>query len=150
MDRKITCKILDGVLVPLDSQTREWIDGLSDGRVVKLSLSTGPRTRDQNSLIHMIYADIQRQTEWTLKEVTRHCKLQHGVPILLRDDAEFHEMWAGRFVMVDYELQSELMDWLPITRRMNKKQATEYIDAIVMDFSQQGYFIRLPGDQYEA
>lgn len=147
---KLSFYKVDGQLQPSNRETRAWVDALDDNQHVKLQISAPRRSLDQNALIHALYNAVQQQCDWSTDEVTQYAKLHHGVPILRRDDQGFSERWAELTRHLDYEQKLKLMDWLPVTRLMTKAQATEYIDAIIMDFTKQGYAIVMPGDQYAA
>jgi len=138
------------MLAPADTETREYLGELMPNARIKLQLSVPPRSNDQNALMHAIQTEVQRQTDWSKDEIEEYCKLMHGVPILLAQDADFAKRWDELVYRtgMTYELQLKLMRWLAVTRLMSKKQMTDYIDATIMDFSSQGYVITLPGDSY--
>jgi hypothetical protein len=45
-----------------------------------------------------------------------------------------------------YEEKLEAMDILPVTRLMTKEQGTAYIDAIIREYSRQGYSLVSPSE----
>lgn len=137
-------------LVPGDAETREWLGSMSPHSRVKLQVAAPPRSNDQNALYHAMLAALADQLGWTKEELEAHCKLTHGVPILITEDAAFAKRWEEVGQPLDGELQLKLMEWLPVTRLMTKKQMTLYIDMIIMEFTRQGYYIPMPGDTYAA
>lgn len=153
MEQKLTFTLVEFEsgprnLVPADSETREYLGNLMPHSRLKLTVAAPPATRDQNAFIHVLYSQVQSQVEWEKGEVEAHCKLTHGVSILRRDDKSFADRWAESTSGLEYEQLLKLMEWFPVTRLMNKRQKSEYIDTIIMDFSKQGYAIALPGDHY--
>ena len=133
-------------LMPADAETREYLGSLSSHSRVKLLHANPPRSTDQNGLYHVMLAALADQLGWTKEELEAHCKLTHGVPILVAEDAGFAARWEETGQKLPYEAQLKLMSWLPVTRLMSKKQMTLYIDAIIMEFTKQGYYIPMPGD----
>ena len=97
------------------------------------------RTLPQNDLIYMLYADIERYTEGEgIVDIRRRCKLHYGVPILRAHDEEFRKVYDKSVKPLPYEDKLEIMDFLPVTSRMKKPQATEYIETIMREYSQRG------------
>ena len=93
----------------------------------------------QNDLIYMLYADIERYTEGEgIVDIRRRCKLHYGVPILRAHDEEFRKVYDKSVKPLPYEDKLEIMDFLPVTSRMKKPQATEYIETIMREYSQRG------------
>lgn len=98
-----------------------------------------PRSLPQNALINAMYGEIadQRDGEGVV-DIRRRCKLHYGVPILRAHDEEFRSVYDKVVKPHDYETKLEIMDFLPVTSRMKKPQATEYIDTVMREYSQQG------------
>lgn len=69
------------------------------------------------------------------------CKLRFGVFILRRDDLRFREIYDKRVRPFDYEAKMEIMEYLPVTSLMNKKQKTEYLKAIINDYTIKGVYL---------
>jgi hypothetical protein len=105
------------------------------------------RSLDQNEMIHALYKQIaeQKQDE-SFKDIRRHCKLHSGVPILRRDQQEFRNFYDTALKRLDYEFKLESMDFVPVTSRMNKKQASEYIEEVIREYSQQGLCLLHPSE----
>lgn len=107
------------------------------------------RSLDQNEMIHAIYKQVaeQKQDE-SFRDIRRHCKLHHGIPILRRDQSAFREFYDKGLKGLDYQFKLESMDFVPVTSRMSKKQASEYIDEIIREYSQQGLCLVHPSEVY--
>jgi hypothetical protein len=105
----------------------------------KAQLYEPPRSIDQNALIHAMYADIAKQSDGEgVVDVRRRCKLHYGVPILRAHDEEFRSVYDKMVKPHDYEDKLAIMDFLPVTSRMKKPQATEYIDTVQREYAQRG------------
>jgi hypothetical protein len=119
---------------------------LSGKRVVVEFVPEG-RSLDQNEMIHAIYKQVaeQKQDE-SFRDIRRHCKLHSGVPILRRDQQQFRDFYDTALKHLDYQFKLESMDFVPVTSRMSKKQATEYIDEIIREYSQQGLCLLHPSE----
>lgn len=89
-----------------------------------------PRSLDQNALINCAYADISQSTEEGVVDVRRRCKLHFGVPILRAHDEEFRGVYDKIVRPHAYEDKLSIMDFLPVTSRMKKPQASEYLDTL--------------------
>lgn len=83
-------------------------------------------------------------------DVRAHCKLNHGVKMLVTEDEEFRAKWYAmikdRFT---YEEKLALMVEpfnFPVSSQMNTKQMTRFLDAIYREFSAQGVPLTVPDD----
>ena len=94
----------------------------------------GPRSLDQNDRINAMYRDIAEHTGEGVVAIRRHCKLHFGVPILRAHDAEFRGVYDRIIKPHDYPDKLEIMDYLPVTSRMKKPQASEYIDTVQREY----------------
>ena len=105
------------------------------------------RTLDQNALSHKLYSEIASQLEdQSIEDVRRECKLTIGIPILRSDD-HFRALYDKSIkATLDYDEKLECMAWFPVTRLMDKKQFSDYIDQIIRDYSQRGVSIVFPGE----
>lgn len=108
------------------------------------------RSLDQNAMFYALYTQIAAQAgDQSVKDVRRECKLTIGVPILRASDPEFKLLYDKCIKdALTYEEKLAAMDVLPVTRRMDKKQGTEYIDTILRDYSKQGYALINPSEDY--
>ena len=127
----------------------EYVNGqLLAGKRVTVEFVDEHRTLDQNALINAMYGQISKSKEdETVQEIRRYCKLHHGVPILRRDSEKFQSLYDKVIKPHDYATKLQMMDYLPVTSEMGKKQATEYIDTVVREYANQGVFIQMPGDE---
>lgn len=108
------------------------------------------RSIEQNKLQHLWMFEIAQQWEGhTADQVRGYCKLTFGIPIRCEDD-EFRMAYEQDLRPLTYEHQLRLMmhphDY-PVTRDMNTKQMTQYLDAINRHFAEQGMELTQPDEQ---
>ena len=106
------------------------------------------RSIEQNRLQRKWVQEIAEQRGDESAEYYRgYCKLRFGVPIMRRDDDTFREKYDRIIKGLPYETKIELMmepmDF-PVTRMMNVKQKSEYLDAINRHFAEQGVVLTQP------
>ena len=110
----------------------------------------GKRSLKQNALQRKWVGEIAGQLgDQTLEEVRGYCKLTIGVPILRAENEEFREAYDATVRPLPYELKLKLMmepfDFA-VTRKMNTKQFTAYLDGVHRHFSEKGIVLTDPGD----
>lgn len=110
----------------------------------------GKRTLKQNALNRKWMGEIATQLgDQTQEEVRGYCKLTLGVPILRAENDEFREKYDAIVRPLPYELKLKLMmepfDFA-VTRKMNTKQFTAYLDGVHRHFSAKGFGLTDPGD----
>lgn len=110
----------------------------------------GKRSLKQNALQRKWVGEIAGQLgDQTLEEVRGYCKLTIGVPILRAENDEFREAYDATVRPLPYELKLKLMmepfDFA-VTRKMNTKQFTAYLDGVHRHFSEKGIALTDPGD----
>lgn len=133
-DRRMLIRFLEGQALPL---------------TVSLSKG-GKRTLKQNRLQRQWLNEIAEQLgDQTPEEVRGYCKLTIGVPILRAENEAFRERYDAIVRPLPYEQKLQLMmeplDF-PISRIMNTKQATTYLDGIHRHFADKGIVLTDPGD----
>ncbi len=106
------------------------------------------RTNEQNKLQRKWISEISEQLgDQTFEEVRGYCKLTIGVPILREQNEDFCETYDRVIKPLSYEHKLQMMMEpidVPITRIMNTKQKTEYLDGIHRHFSSQGIILTIP------
>lgn len=106
------------------------------------------RSLDQNRLQRQWQREISEQLgDRTPEEVRGHCKLHHGVPIMRHASDGFRETYDRVIRPLPYEQKLALMMApldMPVTRLMNTRQHTEYLDAIHREFTQMGLVLTDP------
>lgn len=119
------------------------------GKRVVVEFVPETRSLDQNALINKLYEVVasQKQDE-TIREIRAHCKLHYGVPILRANNDKFREGYDRALKGLAYEDKLWVMEEFPVTRLMNKAQATEYIDTVIREYSKQGIQIVMPGEDW--
>jgi len=124
---------------------RDHVGGLdlSQKWRVKVEPYQPTRSFDQNSIINAMYGDIANQSDHEgVVDVRRRCKLHFGVPILRAHDADFRAVYDKIVRPHDYEDKLKIMDFLPVTSRMKKPQATEYIETVMREHVQKGFVFK--------
>lgn len=125
----------------------EHVDALAEllkGRKLPLTVSWtqgAPRTGAQNRLAQKWYSEIAAQMgDRDREEVRSECKLVFGVPILRRDDVAFCESYDRILKPLGYDEKLEAIRVfdLPVTRLLNTKQMSEYMDQVQRHWLQQG------------
>ena len=100
------------------------------------------RSNPQNNLSFLIYTRIAKTLYGNNVIHARcECKLRLGVFILRRDDLRFREIYDKRVRPLDYEAKLEIMEYFPVTSIMNKKQKTEYLKAVINDYTLKGVYL---------
>ena len=99
------------------------------------------RSVAQNRRQRYLINEIAEQTYQTAEEVRAYCKLTVGVPILRASSELFAEKYDRLIKPLPYEAKLEMMAEpidFPVSRLLNTKQTTEYLDEIARRFSEQG------------
>ena len=109
--------------VYLDGRKRPFTVDVTDGR---------DRSAEQNRLSHKWYAEIAEQTGEAVEDVRARCKLEIGVPILRDGSEPFRKTYDRLIRPLDYADKLALIRDadVPITRLMNVRQMTAYMDIV--------------------
>ena len=123
-------------------------NALLAGKPFVVQVVQAKRTLDQNAISHAIYTQIASQLEdQTVQEVRAECKLRFGIPILRTGNPDFKAMYDKAIrATLDYEEKLKAMEFLPVTRLMDKAQFSEYLDTVIREYSKQGVSILMPGE----
>jgi hypothetical protein len=124
-------------------------NALLAGKPFVVQVVQAKRTLDQNAISHAIYTQIASQLEdQTVQEVRAECKLRFGIPILRAGNPDFKAMYDKAIrATLDYEEKLKAMEFLPVTRLMDKAQFSEYLDTVIREFSKAGVSILMPGEE---
>ena len=124
-------------------------NALLSGKPFVVQVVQAKRTLDQNAISHAIYTQIASQLEdQTVQEVRAECKLRFGIPILRAGNPDFKAMYDKAIrATLDYEEKLKAMEFLPVTRLMDKAQFSEYLDTVIREYSKQGVSILMPGEE---
>lgn len=112
--------------------------------------AVGKRSARQNRLNRQWMLDIAEQMDgWEAEYARGYCKLHFGIPILRNEDEGFCAEYDAVVRPLPYEMKLRLM-MVPfdfgVTRLMNVRQQTAYLDAVHRHFSDQGVALTDPGD----
>jgi hypothetical protein len=123
-------------------------NALLAGKPFVVQVVQAKRTLDQNAISHAIYTQIASQLEdQTVQEVRAECKLRFGIPILRAGNPDFKAMYDKAIrATLSYEEKLKAMEFLPVTRLMDKAQFSEYLDCVIREFSKMGVSILMPGE----
>jgi len=127
-----------------------YLEGINADFPLTVSWTKGAdRSKDQNALAFKWYREIADQMgDREPHEVRSHCKLNHGVKMLVTEDEEFRAKWYAMIKdRFSYEEKLALMVEpfdMPVTRLMKVKQMSRFLDAIYNEFSTLGVRLTLP------
>lgn len=97
------------------------------------------RTLDQNAMSFELYTRIGKTLYGgDTKHARYECKLHYGVPILREHDPDFHQIYDTVIKPHDYGTKLKIMEYLPVTSLMSKKQFSEFVDKILNVYSEKG------------
>lgn len=105
------------------------------------------RTKRQNNLAFQWYKDAAEQGDQTVEEYRAYCKAWFGIPILCADDEDFRELYDRQIRPLPYETKLILMAKpfdFAVTREMNVKQMTKYLNSVWDHFTGKGYQLTDP------
>ena len=114
-----------------------------------ISARTGKaRSIPQNSISHKWYEQIHRELrEHTVLQVKAFCKLHYGVPILRAECPEFRGAYDSRIrTGFTYEQKLILMESFPVTSLMDKKQLSQYLEAMQKGYLDRGVILEFPNE----
>lgn len=118
---------------------------------ISVTITQGaPRSDAANRLSQRWNADISRQLgDMTFEEVRAFNKLTFGLPILCRQNEKYLEQFERVLGPLPYEqkLEAIMVFDIPITRLLNFKPMTEYMDAVHRFWSEKGIVLTNPDDQ---
>lgn len=97
------------------------------------------RSLDQNALAFEWYSVLSMALpDNTAQEWRNYCKLHFAVPIARAELPEFREVYDRAIKPHQYEVKLKIMEFLPVTSLLDKKQFTRYLDAVQRHFSEIG------------
>lgn len=100
-----------------------------------------PRSTAQNRLAQRWFTDIATQLgDQTHEDVRAECKLRFGVPILRAENEAFRLSYDRVLKALPYEQKLDAIKAfdLPVTRLMNVKQMTAFMDEMQRHWTAQG------------
>lgn len=107
------------------------------------------RTDAMNRTVHKWFDEVAKQKTEMFAEVKAEFNLMYGVPIKRRDNPEWGSAYGYLFDSLSHaaKLKAIRMLDIPITRDMNIKQLTEYMDQMQKDCHEQGYHLTIPEER---
>lgn len=137
--------------VPNETAKQEAMEAIKNAAApFTVSIVEGKsRTLAQNKLQQKWNQEIADQKgDVAFEEVRAYNKLHFGVPILRRDDAYFCERYDTIVKPHSYENKLKFMqgDMFPVTRLMNTKQKTEFLDEVCRHWLSEGIVLTIPQD----
>lgn len=131
-------------------QARDMLVKFITGKALPFTVSITDgkhRTTDQNKLQRLWVMEIAAQTGETPEEVRGYCKLAFGVPILRAENDVFRAAYDEMIKPLPYPMKLKLMmepfDF-GVTRLMNTRQKTAYLDAVHRHYTGQGVILTNP------
>ena len=127
---------------------------LLDSRKLPLTVTItagANRTHEQNHLQRKWCLEAAQQLgDRTEEEVRGDCKLRFGVPILRADNEVFAEKYDRLIRPFPYKIKLEFMmvplDF-PVTRLMNVRQKSAYLDRMCRELSAMGVVLTIPEEK---
>lgn len=117
------------------------------GKRPRVQFMDETRSLDQNAQIYALYGQIASQCEdKTVIDIRRDCKLRFGVPLLRASDESFCKIYDTYLKAAPFEAKLVAMDFIDVTSKFNVKQASEFIDQIIHEYSQQGISLLHPSE----
>lgn len=133
-------------------QARDMLVKFITGKALPFTVSITDgkhRTTDQNKLQRLWVMEVAAQTGETPEEVRGYCKLTFGVPILRAENDVFRAAYDEMIKPLPYAMKLKLMmepfDF-GVTRLMNTRQKTAYLDTIHRHYTSQGIVLTNPED----
>jgi len=137
---------------PYRAVTKEHAERLAlilVGLPLPFSLTIGDgdaRSLSQNALIHKWFGEVSRHFgDMTAVQIKGQCHHRHGLPIKRRNE-QFAWVWKQTGEKLNYEQQCRYLasGTLNISSGMTVKELTEYMDAMKIDYAEQGVFLTDP------
>lgn len=104
------------------------------------------RSQKQNRWYGMVMTQMGKEGDQSSEEYRAECKLNFGAPILCRDSERYKEAFDACIDVHCYEDQLKYIRSFSVTRGMNVKQMTEYMELLYRHFSQLGFWLKHPDD----
>ena len=135
-------------------QLRDFLTKLSklDNWPLEITVDDAPsnkRSNEQNRLQRKWINELEQQGDMRSEDYRAYCKLHLGVPILRNTSDEFKARYDSVVRHLPYETKIELMKIpfdFPVTRIMNKKQKSQYLDAVYQYWTSKGFALTRPSD----
>ena len=125
----------------LDGRKQPFTVEITDGR---------DRSAEQNRLSQKWYAEIADQTGEDREEVRARCKLEIGVPIMREASDQFRATYDRIVRPLPYDDKLALIrdTDMPVTRLMNVKQMTHFMDLVFQRHAEFGIVLTIPPDRF--
>lgn len=109
------------------------------------------RTLDQNRLQFLWAREAAEQRgDMTADEVRCEWKLQHGVPIMREDSADFRDIYDAAIKPLPYALKLKAMRVIAVTSEMKVRQMVRYLDTVQRECLEQGLKLTDPDPELAA
>ena len=106
------------------------------------------RSRAQNRLSHMHYAQIGKHMGEDTDEVKTRCKLQYGIPILQAGNQDFCDKWFSLTMFNNHSQNLIVASMIPVTSILTIKQMAQYITAYMREHESNGIALSHPSDLF--
>lgn len=115
---------------------------------VKVKVTAGKRSLDQNAISHVWYSQMAREDrQYDERGHRNYCKLHFGVPILRTEDADFRKFYDAALLGLTYEQKRDAMDFVPVTSVMTKAQLSKYLEAVQADYGNRSIYLEFPNQE---
>jgi hypothetical protein len=96
------------------------------------------RSNPQNATLHMWFSQIAAETYETPSAVKGACKRRHGLPIMEAENQAWVAKWEPLYGPLEYEMQVQLFEIIPMTSLFTVKQMSAFMDAVQLEYRAQG------------
>jgi hypothetical protein len=125
-------------------QLIRYLEGLPVPMTLQIKPGEESRSLKQNRLAFQWFKDAAAQGDQTVEQYRAECKLRLGVPILRRDDDDFRAKYDSALKPLSYENKLVCMEFFPVTSLMKTVQMTEFLNAVLQHFLNQGFVMTDP------
>lgn len=121
---------------------RAWLISIVEHKVKR----SDAQNRLQQRYNNIIAEGVEDQD---FEDIRAFNKLHFGVPILRRDNDDFCAEYDEMFRPLPYEQKLHIIKMfdIAVTRKMNVKQKTEYLELMAKHWAEQGVYLPSPDDQ---
>lgn len=122
----------------------------NEAHYVNISKKKTKRSLPANAVQHVFYTQISQFTGTDIKQVASECKLDFGIPILLKDNeigpVLGYALEKANFWSMTREQQIKFMPILQITSLMNTEQHNIYRDNLIYHYNDHGLVLKYKND----
>ncbi len=112
----------------------EILEAWRKGKFLLVTIKQQTRLDIQNRWIQQCYKMVSQQSGNTVLVITRRCKYDFGLPILMIERSDMAARWRKMLAALTKAEKYETMDDFPVTRLFNVKECSDYIEQLIMEY----------------